>query len=148
MTESEQAIVDAVREYVCTELKVTEDELDGNRKDKRISHARRLAMSVIYQMTDLGTTRVGRIFGGKHHSTVVLAYKRTNPQAVLQVANKIKPRPRPPKAGVYGTKMDDPELSDGRSSCTCLDSCKPCCRGECGCKRCREDYQDFLSYRD
>jgi len=130
MTESEQAIVDAVREYVCTELKVTEDELDGNRKDKRISYARRLAMSVIYQMTDLGTKRVGRIFGGKHHSTVVLAYKRIDPQVVHEVANVIKPRPRPQKAGVYGLAADRPELYNADQAAERRAGCNPDNSGE------------------
>lgn len=29
--------------------------------------------------------------------------------------------------------------------CTCTASCLPPCKGQCGCKRCHDDYQDFLS---
>lgn len=29
--------------------------------------------------------------------------------------------------------------------CTCKPDCDTACKGNCGCEKCREDYQDFLS---
>lgn len=29
--------------------------------------------------------------------------------------------------------------------CTCKDTCSPDCKGECGCAKCHQDYNDFLS---
>jgi len=29
--------------------------------------------------------------------------------------------------------------------CTCTDKCPPNCKGECGCKKCHNDWMDFLS---
>lgn len=29
--------------------------------------------------------------------------------------------------------------------CTCKETCSYNCKGECGCEKCRQDYNDFLS---
>ena len=31
------------------------------------------------------------------------------------------------------------------TDCTCNEKCPIDCRGKCGCKSCRDEYQDFLS---
>jgi hypothetical protein len=38
-----------------------------------------------------------------------------------------------------------PDDEDEEYKCTCKPSCSPCCKGECGCKKCHDDYMDFLS---
>lgn len=38
------------------------------------------------------------------------------------------------------------QLEDGdRQPCTCKPDCSKPCKGYCGCERCREVYEDFLS---
>lgn len=31
------------------------------------------------------------------------------------------------------------------NECTCLEQCERPCKGTCGCKKCHDDYNDFLS---
>jgi hypothetical protein len=31
------------------------------------------------------------------------------------------------------------------SKCTCPEQCSQPCKGTCGCKKCHDDYNDFLS---
>ena len=45
----------------------------------------------------------------------------------------------------YEIKINSKNALYRLEGCTCLDSCKVDCHGECGCKVCHEAYQDFLS---
>lgn len=67
----------------------------------------------------------------------------------MSVAQKVKQagkgsQPRPYKPKLYAFNY---ELIRWKSKCTCkINKCKSnSCKGECGCKKCYNDYQDFLS---
>ena len=67
MTTSPGAIVDAVAAYFLLDA----DALKGPRGRKNVARARQVAMHLIREETDLGPTAIGRILGGKDHSTVI-----------------------------------------------------------------------------
>jgi len=147
MTPEQQTLVAAIRQVVCTHFCVSQQELDGRRKGRIVAAARRTAMAMVRERTDLSTVAIGKAFGNKHHTTVVLAC-----QAVEH--NTLAPYLRLVDAHLNGEKTGSAEIvrnsHDGSDSpiCTCPDTCPGACRGECGCRRCHEDYQDFLSARD
>lgn len=53
----------------------------------------------------------------------------------------------------YETEKDDRHEDDeyphhdnqSKLVCTCKPSCSSACKGTCGCKKCKEAYNDFLS---
>ena len=67
MTTAPGAIVDAVAAY----FQLDTDALKGPRGRKNVARARQVAMHLIREETDLGPTAIGRILGGKDHSTVI-----------------------------------------------------------------------------
>ncbi len=60
-----------IREVVCKHFGVSEQELDSPKRMKSIAYPRQIAMYLIREMTDLSLPRIGEIFGGRDHSTVV-----------------------------------------------------------------------------
>ncbi|NLY72957.1 MAG: chromosomal replication initiator protein DnaA [Tissierellia bacterium] len=60
-----------IREVVCRHFGVTEQELDSPKRMKSIAYPRQIAMYLIREMTDLSLPKIGEIFGGRDHSTVV-----------------------------------------------------------------------------
>ncbi len=62
-----------IREVICTTFEVTEKELDSPRRTKKIAYPRQIAMYLIREYTDLSLPKIGEIFGGRDHSTVVHA---------------------------------------------------------------------------
>ena len=61
------AIVDAVAAY----FQLDAEALKGPRGRKNVAQARQVAMHLIKEETSLGPTAIGRILGGKDHSTVI-----------------------------------------------------------------------------
>jgi len=56
---------------VCQEFGVTEQQLLGKRRDKAIVLARQVAMHLVRELTSSSLPEIGRLFGGKDHSTVI-----------------------------------------------------------------------------
>jgi len=73
MTPEQRTLVAAIRQVVCTHFGVTEAQLDGRRKGRLVAAARRTAMAMVRERTDLSTVAIGKAFGNKHHTTVVIA---------------------------------------------------------------------------
>ena len=47
------------------------DTIRGQSQSKEVSNARNVAMYIIREMTQLSLVEVGKLFGGRHHSTVL-----------------------------------------------------------------------------
>lgn len=67
-----------IREVVCKHFGVTEQELDSPKRMKSIAYPRQIAMYLIREMTDLSLPKIGEIFGGRDHSTVVHSCDKIN----------------------------------------------------------------------
>lgn len=56
--------------------RVTRQELNGASKAWRIAHPRQLAMCLARELTDYSFPQIGRLFGNRHHTTVLFAYRK------------------------------------------------------------------------
>ncbi|MBI3909972.1 MAG: chromosomal replication initiator protein DnaA [Armatimonadetes bacterium] len=63
--------VEAVRRVVCQQFGVSEDELLGERRDKKTSLARQVAMYLLRTHSEKSLSEIGAALGGKAHSTVL-----------------------------------------------------------------------------
>ncbi len=66
---SDKTIVEAVSSYFAIDMEA----LTGRRRDKPTALARQVAMYLLREETRLGLTTIGRIMGGKDHTTVMYA---------------------------------------------------------------------------
>jgi chromosomal replication initiator protein len=66
-----------VQELVCDAFRLTRDELVGSDRSARVSWPRQLAMYLAREHTDATLPAIGRSFGGKNHTTVMYACRRT-----------------------------------------------------------------------
>jgi chromosomal replication initiator protein len=77
---SQVAVVSLARieQAVCDVCGVEPSELKSNKRIKRISMARMLAMWLSRKYTSAGLAEIGKYYGGRSHSTVVAAQKKIN----------------------------------------------------------------------
>ena len=68
-TVTPEGIIKAVTEY----YKVTEADIVSQKRNREVARARQVAMYLIRELTQLSTTRIGEMFGGRDHSTVMYA---------------------------------------------------------------------------
>jgi len=61
---------------VCEHFKISEQELISPRRDRHISSARQVAMYLMRDLSRKSLSEIGRVFGGKTHSTVLYACSR------------------------------------------------------------------------
>lgn len=64
-----ETIIKAVAEY----FSVSEADILSQRRNREIAQARQIAMYLIREQTQLSTTRIGDLFGGRDHTTVMHA---------------------------------------------------------------------------
>ncbi|MBO4884680.1 MAG: chromosomal replication initiator protein DnaA [Clostridia bacterium] len=67
-----ETIIKAVAEY----FSVSEADILSQRRNREIAQARQLAMYLIREQTQLSTTRIGDLFGGRDHTTVMHACEK------------------------------------------------------------------------
>ncbi len=81
-TPTTSAIIDAVAAY----HGLSSDILKGNRRDKRTAYVRHIAMYLLREQTNTRLAEIGRLLGGRNHSTIAHGCERiaaelsTNPQ--------------------------------------------------------------------
>jgi chromosomal replication initiator protein len=82
-------------------FKLSMDELTGSSRAQAIATARQIAMYLCREMTNLSLPKIGQLFGGRDHTTVMHAYKkiadlmkerRSIYNQVTEVSNLIKQR--------------------------------------------------------
>ena len=73
---SEQAVIDAVSSY----LSISEDAIKGRRRDKQTALARQITMYLLRDESNLSLSAIGRVLGGKDHTTVLHACQRITNQ--------------------------------------------------------------------
>ena len=65
-----------IRELVCDEFCVTNDELDSDSRKRHIAEARMVAMKLVNEHTEMRVCQVGYMFGDKEHQCVYNAAQR------------------------------------------------------------------------
>lgn len=65
--------IEKIERVVCEVCGVSPDEMKGEKRVKRISTARMLAIWLARQHTTAGLSEIGAYFGGRNHSTVIAA---------------------------------------------------------------------------
>jgi chromosomal replication initiator protein len=63
--------VDNILSEVARTYDTTVDNIKSEKRNANISNARKAAMYIIREVTSLPMEKIGEIFGGKHHSTVI-----------------------------------------------------------------------------
>lgn len=66
---SNKLIIDIVCEY----FELSEEDIKGRKKHREVSYPRQIAMYLIRELTDISLPKIGEIFGGKDHTTVIHA---------------------------------------------------------------------------
>lgn len=97
-TASVEATPDAVIAVVAEAFDVSVEDLKGNSRRREISQARQIGMYLIRQHTGLSLPKVGEVFGGKDHTTVLYScdkiaqLRNTDPnlsQTLRQLSDRI-----------------------------------------------------------
>jgi len=79
--------LDTILDAVCRLFNVAKSDLIGSRRTRTFTVPRQFAMYMVRQMTPLSFPEIGRLMGGKNHTTVIAACKRV--AAMLQGNEKI-----------------------------------------------------------
>ena len=64
---------EAIMDACASHFGLTRDDLLSQRRNREIAGTRQLAMYLIRELTQLSTTRIGEVFGGRDHTTVMHA---------------------------------------------------------------------------
>ena len=76
---SDELVLDTVASY----YRVDKETLKGRKRDKKTALARQVAMYLLKEDANLGSTAIGRILGGKDHTTVLHGCKTIENQQNL-----------------------------------------------------------------
>ena len=68
--------IERIEQVVCDVCGVSSEEIKGQKRIKRVSTARMLAIWLTRQHTTAGLAEIGEYFGGRNHSTIVAARKK------------------------------------------------------------------------
>lgn len=83
-TVTPDGIIRTVAEY----YKVTEADIVSQKRNREVARARQVAMYLIRETTQMSTTRIGEMFGGRDHSTVMYACDKIQEMAENDAALK------------------------------------------------------------
>jgi chromosomal replication initiator protein len=81
---SPASIINAVSNY----FKVSSDSLSGKARSKQIALARQVAIYIIREETGLPLEQIGKILGGRDHSTIIHSYSKIS--SLLESESELK----------------------------------------------------------
>lgn len=67
-----------IQEAVANHFKIKIDDLNSKRRTRNVTVPRQLAMYLCRELTDLSLPKIGDLFGGRDHTTVIHAYEKVN----------------------------------------------------------------------
>ncbi len=67
-----------IQEAVAIHFKIKIDDLNSKRRTRNVTVPRQLAMYLCRELTDLSLPKIGELFGGRDHTTVIHAYEKVN----------------------------------------------------------------------
>jgi chromosomal replication initiator protein len=70
-----EVTIDKIFAAAVKKYNVPREELTGQKRTKEIMNARHVAIFLMREITELSTGRIGDIFGGRDHSTVMSSCK-------------------------------------------------------------------------
>lgn len=70
--------IDMIKAEVARRYDVTVEQLEGDRREKRISQARHIAIYLARELTNSSFPAIGRAFGHRDHTTVMHAVRKVN----------------------------------------------------------------------
>ena len=77
--ENNQVIsIDSIQRKVAERFSLKVSELTAKSNAKRVSEPRQIAMFLCKEMTENSLSQIGRMFGGKHHTTVLHAVRKVD----------------------------------------------------------------------
>lgn len=68
--------LEVITDVVCDHLNTTSQDINGKSRKKDIVQARQIIMFLADKLTNMNTTRIGRLIGGRDHSTVLHSCKK------------------------------------------------------------------------
>ena len=72
--------VEKIISEVSTVYGVTPDDLRSNKRSQQISIARKVAIYIVREITDMPLASIGTEFGGRDHSTVIHSFRKVEEQ--------------------------------------------------------------------
>lgn len=91
-----QITAEFIKAEVAKKYGLTTDDLNSRKRTKAIAYPRQIAMYITRELTDLSLPKIGDVFGGRDHSTVIHAYDKItqdlddDPIFKIEITNLIK----------------------------------------------------------
>ena len=86
--QKEQTSPNQIISVVCSYFGITEEDITGKKKSKDIVEPRMIAIYLINEILDLPLTSIGKLFGGRDHTTIIHARDKIGEQ--LKTNNKTR----------------------------------------------------------
>ena len=67
---------EGITKVVAEHYNIKQDELFNNKRTQNIAHPRQVAMYLCRELADLSYPKIGELFGGRDHTTVIHAYEK------------------------------------------------------------------------
>ena len=68
--------IDKIKEIVASYFRIKLDELIAKKRTRNVAYPRQIAMYLSRELTDSSLPRIGEVFGGRDHTTVIHAYEK------------------------------------------------------------------------
>ncbi|AWG42810.1 chromosomal replication initiator protein DnaA [Candidatus Borreliella tachyglossi] len=90
--------IETIKKVILRELKLTNKDIEGNSKKPEITKARHIYAYLLRNFTELSTIEIGKIIGGKTHSTVLYSINKIDKERsndleinnlIIELMNKI-----------------------------------------------------------
>lgn len=76
----EPVTLDYILDIVCEHMNVTPADINGKSRRKEFVQARQIVMYIAHTHTSLPASRIGRLIGGRDHSTVIHSFRKIEAQ--------------------------------------------------------------------
>ncbi|MFZ5634227.1 MAG: chromosomal replication initiator protein DnaA [Bacillota bacterium] len=83
-----QITVGLIQQVVSDYFNLRPEDLKAKKRTRNVSFPRQIAMYLTREMTDLSLPKIGEVYGGRDHTTVIHAYERINSEMQLDPSLK------------------------------------------------------------
>ena len=74
--QAKQVTFESITQAVASHYHIKIEELFNKKRTKNIAYPRQIAMYLCREMADLSYPRIGELFGGRDHTTVIHAFEK------------------------------------------------------------------------